>query len=49
MPQLVSWDLGAGGDLGVPGGGGLCATVQGWQAVPQAPDSAQAPAAQGWE
>lgn len=35
MPQLVSWDLGAGGDLGVPGGGGLCATVQGWQPCPR--------------
>lgn len=35
MPQLVSWHLGAGGDPGVPGGRGLCATVQGWQPCPR--------------
>ena len=35
MPQLVGWDLGAGGDPGVPGGEGLCARAQGWQPCPR--------------
>lgn len=34
-PQPVSWDLGAGGDSGVPGGEGLCAGAQGWQPCPR--------------